>query len=583
MCVAAENVAIFCATDHFWTLRRCSRASGIALMIVILLNFHSTTRVQGASCCQNKLSTGRPTGSRAKSQQQQQEPVKRPAALLEELNELDREYKLYLTNSILHNFRVQNVPQQAADWRKKSKLASQTAPENVDDLFLEEEDENDENYDVIRRYTLEVIGRRPDGKKEAHRIRQKRHKHRHHDGQNHEQQQQQNKECVITYEFNVTLINELSAKFETLMDKAEFLLPGHRRSAERGRFLLYGTDLLLNTEEEVVEGEEGDQRDRRRQASESAISDNDERFLAVFDVTDSLIPLWSTQNGVNLTGAWISRAACRKPTRQGHRVIANDNDDAVAVDRDATAVTVGISVVVADDDADAFAPTLRLQLKEKLRRQRKRQHAIKRQTAESMLSSRMTSSSATSQSQNDAAGADKDKNRQKTAGSQNHSNRRHQHQNQQHSSHRRVVTGTGNNNVIDCEEQWDASFFRTFNDSEYDALMPCCRRKVKINFADLGWDQWVLSPRSFDAYYCIGRCSTFGVGGSGGLAALDDADAGAAFYAEMMNLQRRGGNRLSPCCSPTKFAPLTIKVLSGVNEEATQTLDNLIVRQCGCM
>ncbi|XP_015266059.1 PREDICTED: growth/differentiation factor 10 [Gekko japonicus] len=34
----------------------------------------------------------------------------------------------------------------------------------------------------------------------------------------------------------------------------------------------------------------------------------------------------------------------------------------------------------------------------------------------------------------------------------------------------------------------------------------CSRRYMKVDFADIGWNEWVISPKSFDAYYCAGGC-----------------------------------------------------------------------------
>lgn len=34
----------------------------------------------------------------------------------------------------------------------------------------------------------------------------------------------------------------------------------------------------------------------------------------------------------------------------------------------------------------------------------------------------------------------------------------------------------------------------------------CSRRYMKVDFADIGWNEWVLSPKSFDAFYCAGTC-----------------------------------------------------------------------------
>jgi hypothetical protein len=34
----------------------------------------------------------------------------------------------------------------------------------------------------------------------------------------------------------------------------------------------------------------------------------------------------------------------------------------------------------------------------------------------------------------------------------------------------------------------------------------CARRRLVIDFADIGWSEWMISPRSFDAHYCAGSC-----------------------------------------------------------------------------
>ncbi|KFD52814.1 hypothetical protein M514_06305 [Trichuris suis] len=131
--------------------------------------------------------------------------------------------------------------------------------------------------------------------------------------------------------------------------------------------------------------------------------------------------------------------------------------------------------------------------------------------------------------------------------------------------------------IVDCEQQWDQTFLSSTSSGIYDSLMPCCRRRFRISFEQLGWDNWVFAPKHFDSYYCIGRCSDFGGFQS------EDME-GVAFYAELMNLYRKAeAAGLAPCCTPVKFTPLTIAIWQGPNEQITQTLDSIIVKQCGCM
>ncbi|XP_061880349.1 bone morphogenetic protein 3 [Entelurus aequoreus] len=34
----------------------------------------------------------------------------------------------------------------------------------------------------------------------------------------------------------------------------------------------------------------------------------------------------------------------------------------------------------------------------------------------------------------------------------------------------------------------------------------CSRRYLKVDFADIGWSDWIISPKSFEAFYCSGSC-----------------------------------------------------------------------------
>ncbi|VDP12206.1 unnamed protein product [Soboliphyme baturini] len=139
------------------------------------------------------------------------------------------------------------------------------------------------------------------------------------------------------------------------------------------------------------------------------------------------------------------------------------------------------------------------------------------------------------------------------------------------------MTMMAGNIATDCDTQWDEQFLKSMNTGIYDSLMPCCRRRLRITFDDFGWGDWAYAPRSFDSYYCIGRCSHFG-----GFAS--SKTEGYAYYAEIMNWYRDAKTAaLSPCCSPVKFSPLTISVMQGPNEQVTQTLENVIVKQCGCL
>ena len=34
----------------------------------------------------------------------------------------------------------------------------------------------------------------------------------------------------------------------------------------------------------------------------------------------------------------------------------------------------------------------------------------------------------------------------------------------------------------------------------------CKKRRLIVDFADIGWNEWIISPKSFEAHYCAGEC-----------------------------------------------------------------------------
>ena len=39
-----------------------------------------------------------------------------------------------------------------------------------------------------------------------------------------------------------------------------------------------------------------------------------------------------------------------------------------------------------------------------------------------------------------------------------------------------------------------------------DGVSTCRRHKLEVNFADIGWSDWIISPQTFEAFYCAGAC-----------------------------------------------------------------------------
>uniref|UniRef100_A0A2K5QEI0 Growth/differentiation factor 15 n=2 Tax=Cebus imitator TaxID=2715852 RepID=A0A2K5QEI0_CEBIM len=98
----------------------------------------------------------------------------------------------------------------------------------------------------------------------------------------------------------------------------------------------------------------------------------------------------------------------------------------------------------------------------------------------------------------------------------------------------------------------------------------CCRlHTVRASLEDLGWADWVLSPREVQVSMCIGACPS-------------------QFRAANMHAQIKTSlHRLkpdavpAPCCVPASYSPMVLlqKTDSGVS---LQTYDDLLAKDCHC-
>uniref|UniRef100_A0A671UPX0 Growth differentiation factor 10 n=1 Tax=Sparus aurata TaxID=8175 RepID=A0A671UPX0_SPAAU len=78
----------------------------------------------------------------------------------------------------------------------------------------------------------------------------------------------------------------------------------------------------------------------------------------------------------------------------------------------------------------------------------------------------------------------------------------------------------------------------------------CSRRYLRVDFADIGWSEWVLAPKSFDAYYCAGTCG-FPI----------PKVVRPSNHATIQSIVRAVGivpGVPEPCCVPEKMSPLSV-------------------------
>nr|XP_033795944.1 growth/differentiation factor 10 [Geotrypetes seraphini] len=102
----------------------------------------------------------------------------------------------------------------------------------------------------------------------------------------------------------------------------------------------------------------------------------------------------------------------------------------------------------------------------------------------------------------------------------------------------------------------------------------CYRRYLKVDFADIGWSEWIISPKSFDAYYCAGSCE-FPM----------PKVVRPSNHATIQSIVKAVGivpGIPEPCCVPDKMNPLSVLFLDENRNVVLKIYPNMSVETCAC-
>uniref|UniRef100_A0A7M4DVH4 Growth/differentiation factor 10 n=1 Tax=Crocodylus porosus TaxID=8502 RepID=A0A7M4DVH4_CROPO len=102
----------------------------------------------------------------------------------------------------------------------------------------------------------------------------------------------------------------------------------------------------------------------------------------------------------------------------------------------------------------------------------------------------------------------------------------------------------------------------------------CSRRYMKVDFADIGWNEWIISPKSFDAYYCAGACE-FPM----------PKIVRPSNHATIQSIVKAVGiipGIPEPCCVPDKMNSLSVLFLDENKNVVLKVYPNMSVETCAC-
>ncbi|VDK45637.1 unnamed protein product [Anisakis simplex] len=103
----------------------------------------------------------------------------------------------------------------------------------------------------------------------------------------------------------------------------------------------------------------------------------------------------------------------------------------------------------------------------------------------------------------------------------------------------------------------------------------CARRKLLVQFRDIGWEHWIIAPTSFEAHYCSGSCP-FPL----------QKDVNPSNHAIVQSIIHTIGlNPYVPavCCAPDKMDSLTLLYFDEMDNVVLKNYPKMIVSSCSCL
>ncbi|XP_055942664.1 bone morphogenetic protein 5-like [Argiope bruennichi] len=107
----------------------------------------------------------------------------------------------------------------------------------------------------------------------------------------------------------------------------------------------------------------------------------------------------------------------------------------------------------------------------------------------------------------------------------------------------------------------------------YHSKRNCQRWTLYVSFRDLGWEDWIIAPDGYAAFYCQGECS-FPL----------NAHMNATNHAIVQTLVHLMDPSVvpKPCCAPTQLSPITVLYFDDNSNVILKNYKNMVVKSCGC-
>uniref|UniRef100_A0A4W4FEL7 TGF-beta family profile domain-containing protein n=1 Tax=Electrophorus electricus TaxID=8005 RepID=A0A4W4FEL7_ELEEL len=101
----------------------------------------------------------------------------------------------------------------------------------------------------------------------------------------------------------------------------------------------------------------------------------------------------------------------------------------------------------------------------------------------------------------------------------------------------------------------------------------CKKRELYVSFRDLGWQDWIIAPEGYAAYYCEGECAF-------PLNSYMNATNHAIVQTLVHFINPEAVPK--PCCAPTQLHGISVLYFDDSSNVILKKYRNMVVRACGC-
>ncbi|XP_061550142.1 anti-dorsalizing morphogenic protein [Phycodurus eques] len=114
----------------------------------------------------------------------------------------------------------------------------------------------------------------------------------------------------------------------------------------------------------------------------------------------------------------------------------------------------------------------------------------------------------------------------------------------------------------------------TVSEEEEGVTMPCRRLPLYVDFEEIGWSGWIVSPRGYNAYHCKGSCP-FPLGQN--MRPTNHATVQSIIHALKLIKSIE-----TPCCVPDKLFSINLLYFDDDENVVLKQYNDMVAGSCGC-